>query len=627
MAKVQSNSSALILLETEMKTQKIFTIRFTQAIVMCLILIGQAVPVLAAPNIIAPVSGSPLFNDALILPQEVLSRQALAVKESGYANLPGYYDTSAYMIGTVAVGLILPESNGATDASTENWTAAETTQVKNEVQLALDWLETQAPPAAHLKFVLDTAAPRVVPTQYEPINHPQSQEGLWIGDTLANMGYSGADYFERSYAYINALRTQYHTDWAYIIYVADSSHDPDGYFSDMYFAYSYLGGPFLVMTYDNGGWGIGNMHNVAAHETGHTFMAGDQYVGSGCTITQRYGYLGIQNSWCADSHPSLMKGDYILSSNDPARGQLGWRDSDTDGIPDPVDARPTVTLPTHNPDPTMETSLTYSGNIKVNPYPHYKGCSPTYYCAARDITLQTVSNMAYKVDGGGWQALSPSDGAFDEQSEEFTFTVGSLTDGDHIIKVLGTASFSRNGGAPATVLATASDSITIGTVNLPGPGLYDDKQSGWTYTGVWTSSPQAGAYSASYHYSSKIGNAASFSFIGSKFTLSYGTGTAFGKLNIFVDNVKITTLNQYNIHARNPHRPIRTCQWIARERGCDPNLRTAGSRSARRDHGPHRLNRTLDWFRDPELVSPHGGQVSRAGYSRSLSHPLLAESD
>ena len=511
---------------------------------LCLLLLGQAIPAFA--DELPP----PPPSDALIPPAEVLSRRAMAPLGPGTSDAPGYYDTSVYAIGTVAVGLILPESNGTGDANTEDWTVQEIAAVTSEVQEALTWWETQAPPAAKLDFVLDSAAPRVAPTSYEPINHPQSDEGKWISQTLGNIGYGGSNYFDQSYAYINALRAQYHTDWAYIIFVADSSNDPDGYFSDMYFAYAYLGGPFMVMTYDNDGWGIGNMGQVAAHETGHIFLAGDQYTGSGCTKTQRYGYLGVQHSWCADANPSLMKGGYVLSNGDPARGQFGWRDGDGDGVPDPIDASPTVTLPAHFPDPTTETTLAYSGNVEANPYPHYVGCSPYYYCASRDVTLQTVSDMAYQVDGGAWQALSPSDGAFDEQIEEFTFTAGPLLNGDHTITASGTSAFNRNGGTPATVIGTASDLIMTGTSNLPGPGVYNDKHTGWTYTGAWYTYLNAKAYGGSYRYSAKIGNAASFSFVGSKFALSYAASTAFRNLDIFVDNVKVTTLNQYSATAK-----------------------------------------------------------------------------
>ena len=161
--------------------------RIIQVIALCLLLFGQTAPVVAAP----PADGPSLLLDDALVPPPVLSQRLVEPDMSsieslpGAVDLPGYYDTSEIMIGTVAVGLILPESNGVTNANTENWMAKEKQNVKKEVQAALDWLESQAPPAAQLNFVLDAAAPRVVPTNYEPINNPQSNEGLWIGDTLA----------------------------------------------------------------------------------------------------------------------------------------------------------------------------------------------------------------------------------------------------------------------------------------------------------------------------------------------------------------------------------------------------------------------------------------------------------
>ena len=163
-----------------------------------------------------------------------------------------------------------------------------------------------------------------------------------------------------------------------------------------------------------------------------------------------------------------------------------------------------------------------------------------------DLTIQTISDMAYQLDGGGWQALSPLDGAFDGQIENFAFSVGPLADGPHTITVSGTSLFNRNGGVPDTVSGTASDPITIGTISLPGPGVYDDKQADWIYTGTWPSYPSASAYSGGYHYSTKIGDSASFSFIGSKFTLTYGTYATYGNLDVYVDNVKVATLNQFS---------------------------------------------------------------------------------
>ncbi|MFQ6015198.1 MAG: hypothetical protein ACE5NP_07125, partial [Anaerolineae bacterium] len=46
---------------------------------------------------------------------------------------PGYYQTSEFMIGRVAVGVILPESTGAHEPSTENWSPDRQAKVLSEI--------------------------------------------------------------------------------------------------------------------------------------------------------------------------------------------------------------------------------------------------------------------------------------------------------------------------------------------------------------------------------------------------------------------------------------------------------------------------------------------------------------
>ncbi len=70
--------------------------------------------------------GSPLVNDALEQPE----LPGMQDQSATGSNAPGKYDTSAYMIGSVAVGVIMPESTG----SVENWTTAERDQVTAEIQ-------------------------------------------------------------------------------------------------------------------------------------------------------------------------------------------------------------------------------------------------------------------------------------------------------------------------------------------------------------------------------------------------------------------------------------------------------------------------------------------------------------
>ena len=117
-------------------------------------------------------------NDALALPASVRTRQStleryLALAPvSSYA--PGYYDTSVYMLGSVAVGIILPESTG----NGENWTTIEQNNVVSEIQAGLNWWKTTGGALADLTFEYDVKLG--VSTTYEPISRPQSDEGLWI---------------------------------------------------------------------------------------------------------------------------------------------------------------------------------------------------------------------------------------------------------------------------------------------------------------------------------------------------------------------------------------------------------------------------------------------------------------
>ena len=69
----------------------------------------------------------------------------------------------------------------------------------------------------------------------------------------------------------------------------------NGKLADGYFAYAYLGGPFLVMTYGNGGYGIANMDVVCAHETGHIFQALDEYAGASSPYDYSNGYFPTLN--------------------------------------------------------------------------------------------------------------------------------------------------------------------------------------------------------------------------------------------------------------------------------------------------------------------------------------------
>jgi hypothetical protein len=223
----------------------------------------------------------PLVNDIEMLPD----KYARPLQPPG----AGYYDVSEFMLGTVAVGVILPESDGTIDPETEDWTQEEMDQVASEIISALNWLVTKA---GWRELAFYVVFDYQVPTGYEPIAGPATDQQLWANQCFTALGY-GNSY--PGHPYVNALRDSLGTDWGMCVFVIDSSNDGDGMFTDGWFGYAIPGGPKLVMTYDNDGWGIANMDAVLAHETCHVFYAIDEHIAAGHPCTDRGGYQMVEN--------------------------------------------------------------------------------------------------------------------------------------------------------------------------------------------------------------------------------------------------------------------------------------------------------------------------------------------
>jgi hypothetical protein len=369
-----------------------------------------------------------LSNDALVAPPP----QELATLSDDPT--PNFYQTSEYFIGRVAVSIILPESDGSIDPSTENWTEAERALVLSEITGALDWWAAREP-NAHLTFVYDDGTAAPITTSYEPINHPYGDQGLWIPEIMAKKGFTGSSYFDQVRRYNNAMRETYNTDWAFTIFLVDSSNDSDNRFSDGYFAYAYLGGPFTVMTYGNDGYGSQNLDAVAAHETGHIFLALDQYYSAYQNCTRQSGYLGVENQnsqygSCESNTSSIMRGQtspfWSGSVDEYARGQIGWRDSDGDGILDPMDTTLSVVSADYVIDSQRPNVLAFTGTVRDDPYP-----SPL----RRSALINTITQVQYRVGEGSWVNAQSSDGAFDTYIEDFMFTTYPLPTGDLTVEL------------------------------------------------------------------------------------------------------------------------------------------------------------------------------------------------
>jgi hypothetical protein len=91
------------------------------------------------------------------------------------------------------------------------------------------------------------------------------------------------------------------------------------------------------------------------------------------------------------------------------------------------------------------------------------GTTPTFTGTATD-TQSNISSVEYKVDSGSWTAADASDGAFDELSEDYTFTTAELSEGEHTVYVRATDTASNTTAEENY----ATDTFTVSTEVIPG---------------------------------------------------------------------------------------------------------------------------------------------------------------
>ncbi len=96
--------------------------------------------------------GPPLAGDAAPAPLGEEPRGKSLAPPPG----AGFFDTSEFMLGSVTLAVLLPESDGSIDANQEDWTAAEEAAVTGEVMNGMAWWTARAADiGASLTFVYD----------------------------------------------------------------------------------------------------------------------------------------------------------------------------------------------------------------------------------------------------------------------------------------------------------------------------------------------------------------------------------------------------------------------------------------------------------------------------------------
>lgn len=345
---------------------------------------------------------------------------------------PGFWETSEYMIGKVGVYIVFVESTGEIDPNLETWDELRMTEVELEIYLALHWWMKQYPfIAPPLEFYVN--ARRLVGyTRYEPISRPWTDEKLWVPEVLSSIGCGSStnNYYVMAKECANKIREQWNTDWAFIIFVIDSYNDPDGMFADNNrFAYAFLNGPYMVVTYDNNGWGIGRMDRVVAHEIGHIFGATDEYDGK----QERGGYL---YEWDVEGSGCIMDtAEWCISSG--TRRQIGWIDENNNRYPDLVENKLVIEI-YKSPNPVTDAdSFVYEGVLRLEPYPCRRP-------DCRSVTINKISNGMVIINSSSNSMtlhVMPRDGRFDSALEEFTFMFSPTRAQKYFVNIIATDVF------------------------------------------------------------------------------------------------------------------------------------------------------------------------------------------
>jgi lipoprotein-anchoring transpeptidase ErfK/SrfK len=79
------------------------------------------------------------------------------------------------------------------------------------------------------------------------------------------------------------------------------------------------------------------------------------------------------------------------------------------------------------------------------------------------------------------------------------------------------------------------------------PGIYDDVDPLWLYSANWTAATASDAYAGTFHRANTKYSSATFVFQTSgRFVLYYQKGRDLGAFTIYVDGVKLKTINAYN---------------------------------------------------------------------------------
>ncbi|RMF95233.1 MAG: hypothetical protein D6734_05950 [Candidatus Schekmanbacteria bacterium] len=335
-------------------------------------------------------------------------------------------DTSEFMLGSIAIGVILPESDG----HTEDWTQAEIDKVITSVQEGIDWWIQQAPDKSNLSFTYDFNIK--VPTPEEPkfSEYNKFINGYKIMNSLGYEGSSADDFDSQVRQFDNDLRHKYETNWAVTVFYIDRSRGKGGV------SYAMPGGPYVVIFSERNSL---ILTEEIRRDLAFVFYA--EYENVGIYNTKGYcewrsGYLKVENG---NAYGCGIDNCIMYSAVRPyvciyTQGHIGIRDSDGDSIPDILDTFPSINITPLANTIFTNPSISVSGTAKVSPL-IVTNKNPGQLEENKIITINTISSVEYKIDNGSWLKASSYDGKFNGYIEGFTISTPNLSNGTHTISI------------------------------------------------------------------------------------------------------------------------------------------------------------------------------------------------
>ena len=382
-----------------------------------------------------------------------------AIEQENYE--PGFFETSEYMIGKVAVLTIFIDDPSTT------WSPDEIDQALNDIKEALNWWQDKASennvPLEFKLFYL----PEPIYTEYVPSEMSPDRHCIWLSGVLDKMGYHKGDCTHRGRKIVNELREREKTDWGFLIFMVKDSEGVG--FKGEAAGFAILGGPYLVDGWMPKEFRIGipgidldviklNELNIA-HEIAHIFYATDEYDNKP-TISGYFGAQDNDDSKCLMDAPvdagiselifalKEMLGFWCLSEG--TKRQIGWVDDNHNKIPDVLEVDVKTDFTGFKPI-TDDDSLDFTGRIILQPPPNKNP-----YGSGREVTIVKIKRVSATIslaDKKETFLMSTVQGDQpDSPTEEIHFVIPFLGIGEHQINI----NIENNFGYYKTVIKMSS---------------------------------------------------------------------------------------------------------------------------------------------------------------------------